>query len=146
MTSLRQAWIEKGSARLLSLELSRDFKDYLNALPWIASTLDWSRMGPFTEINISQSDEASLLAWAEASALGEHSHLAFCFSPKERCLLVPFKAGITHLDELFWEFPGVRFCFGADESSDHVTPCFDDLLQYGAGDILVATARKATKG
>jgi len=140
LTSLRQTWIEQGRARLLPLRVSLEFREYVNSLPWMASTLDWSRL-QYTKINISKASCDELLTWAKSSSLGRHSHLVLFFSPAEQCLLVSLDDGISHIDELFWESPGVNFCFGADVSGDTVTTCFTDLLQYGAGDLLFATTR-----
>ncbi len=139
--SIPEAWLDDGKASLLPLQISADFRDYLNTLPWVGSGLDWSRLQPFATINISQASVDELLAWTNSTALGGHSHMALCFSPKEPCLLVKREDGIRRLDELFWRSPGIRFCFGVDVGADEPRSDFGALLQYGAGDLLFAKTR-----
>jgi hypothetical protein len=138
MTTIRQNWLNEGRAKLLPIQISHQFRDYADSLPWTASTLNWSLLQPYTTINIATASKEALVAWAKGSAIGKRSHLALCFSPNEQCFLVGAEDGVRHIDELFWGSPGVSFCFGVDMACDDIHPHFRDLLQYGAGDILFA--------
>jgi hypothetical protein len=136
--SIRETWIEEGRATLLPSGVSAAFGDYINTLPWVGSTLEWSRLEPFTKIDVAMASNEEVLEWTKLTALGRHSHMALCFSPKEPCLVVKLEEGMRHLDELFWSSPGISFCFGVDVSGDEPQSSFADLLQYGAGDFLFA--------
>jgi hypothetical protein len=142
MKDIAHTWIAEGKATLLPLRISTEFREYINALPWVGSTLEWSRLQPFATIKISQASSQELLVWIRSTELGACSHMALCSSPKEPCLLVTVADGIGHLDELFWASPGVHFCFGVDVGPGAPPrPNFAAILQYGAGDLVFARSR-----
>lgn len=134
--------VRTGAAALLPLSITSAFVETLNRRAWSgASRLDWTRLQPFTTIRC-WADSRDILAWAQASELGVHSHLGFCFSRKEPCVLVAFEAAILDLDAMFHGTGGICFCFAVDVVDGLPVPHFDTLLQVG-DDLLIASARKS---
>ncbi len=136
-----RTWLEEGRAVRLSTAISDAFDDHVAALPWAGTTgIDWSRMPPSREFNVVGKSPAEVYAWVKATGLGRRSHIAVWYSRTEGGVVVPLRAGAEALDEFYWDAPGPRFAFGAEVEGDAVQPFFADILQYGYGDLLVATA------
>jgi hypothetical protein len=56
-------------------------------------------------------------------------------------IVVPLRVAAEAPDELYCDAPGPRFAFGAAlDSTGAVESFFAELLQYGYGDLLIATA------
>jgi hypothetical protein len=51
---------------------------------------------------------------------------------------MPTSAAILNIHALYAAAPGIRFAFGSDFVDGTYCPVFEDLLQYGAGDELIA--------
>lgn len=130
--------IDTGRAVELSPDVGQAFDEYLGTLRWTGTSLDWSRMGPSSEIDVRQATPTQILAWAKDTALGRHSHLMIFYAPGESVLAMPLECGIENLDMLYWDAPGVRFAFGGDFVGGKLCPAFGDILQYGGGDLLIA--------
>ena len=140
MPGLSEAWIEEGRASLLPITMTAEFEGELLSMPWVVSTLDWARLRPTAPLNRARASAEELLQWAQRTAIGACTHMALCFTPKKPCLLVKVEDGLRYLDQLFEEAPGVRFCFGVDVANGTVRPHYDAVLQYGSGNLLVASA------
>ncbi len=115
---------------------------HVAALPWEGTTgLDWSRMPASHEFDLVGKSPAEVYAWVKTTGLGRRNHIAVWYSREDGGIVVPLRVAAEALDELYRGAPGPRFAFGAEiESSGAVQPFFADLLQYGHGDLLVATA------
>ena len=137
-----RSWLEEGRAARLPTALSDLFDDYVAALPWRGTAaLDWSRMPASRELNLVGKSQADVFAWVKTTGLGRRSHVVVWYSRTEGGIVVPLRVGAEALDELYCDAPGARFAFGAEiESGGALEPFFGDLLQYGYGDLLVATA------
>jgi hypothetical protein len=134
-------WLQEGRADRLPTAISDAFDDHIAALPWAGTTgLAWSRMPPSREFNVVRRSAADVYAWVTTVGLGRRSHIAVWYSRREGGIVVPLQTGAEALDELYWDAPGPRFAFGAEIESGVVEPFFMDVLQYGYGDLLVATA------
>jgi hypothetical protein len=83
---------------------------------------------------------AEVYEWGKTTRLGHRGHIGIWYSRKEGGIVVPLRAGVEALDELYWDAPGPRFAFGVEVVEGDVHPFFADILQYGNGDLLVATA------
>lgn len=118
------------------------FEVHVAALPWAGTTgLDWSRMPASRQLNLVGKSPAEVYAWVKTTGLGRRSHMVVWYSRTEGGVVVPLRVGAEALDELYYDAPGVRFAFGAvADGGVVVQPFFADLLQYGHGDLLVATA------
>jgi hypothetical protein len=136
-----RTWLEEGRAALLPTAVSDAFDAHVAALPWAGTTgLDWSRMPPSRELNLVCKSPLAVYAWVQSTGLGRRSHMVVWYSRTEGGIVVPVRIGAEALDELYFDAPGPRFAFGAAVASDGaVQPFFADLLQYGYGDLLVAT-------
>jgi hypothetical protein len=134
-------WLEEGRAIRLPTAISDAFDDHVVALPWAGTTgLDWSRMPASREFRVVGKSAADVYAWIKTTRLGPRSHIAVWYSRKEGGIVVPLRAGAEALDELYWDAPGPRFAFGGEVEGGDVQPFFADILQYGHGDLLFATA------
>jgi hypothetical protein len=134
------AWLKTGKGLPITSEISRAFDDYLNQLPWAGTTaLDWSKMPASQELNVVGKSPADVFEWIKTTRLGAHSHIAIWYSRDDGGVVVPTQAGVFALDEFYLYAPGIRFSFGVDLDKGGVRPFFCDLLQYGYGDLLVAT-------
>jgi hypothetical protein len=136
-----RTWLEEGRAVRLPTTISDAFDDHITALPWAGTTgLDWSRMPASSEFNLVGKSPLDTYAWVKTTGLGGRSHMVVWYSRKEGGIVAPLRVAAEALDELYCDAPGPRFAFGAEvESGGAVQPFFADLLQYGYGDILVAT-------
>jgi hypothetical protein len=135
-----RTWLQEGRATPLPTAISDAFDVHLAALPWAGTTaLDWSRLAA-RQLNVVGKAPAEILHWVMTTRLGTHGHIAIWYSRDDGGVVVPLRAGIEALDEFYWGAHGVRFSFGVDLVDGRVSPFFDDLLQYGHGDLLVATA------
>jgi hypothetical protein len=93
------------------------------------------------EYNVVGKSPADVYAWVKGTSLGRRSRMVVWYSRMEGGIVVPLRAAVEALDELYCDAPGTRFSFGADvDSGGALEPFFGDLLQYGCGDLLVATA------
>jgi len=137
-----RTWLEEGRAVRLSTAISDAFDDHVDALPWGGTTgLDWDRMPASREFNLVGKSPAEVYAWVKTIGVGRRSHIAIWYSRKEGGIIAPLRVAAEALDELYWDAPVPRFAFGAElENGGAVQPFFEDLLQYGYGDLLVATA------
>lgn len=137
-----RTWLEEGRAARLPTVISALFDDHVAALRWAGTTgLDWSRMPASRELNVVGQSPTDVYAWVTRTGLGRRSHMVVWYSRMEGGIVVPLRAAVDALDELYCDAPGARFSFGADvERSGALEPFFGDLLQYGCGDLLVATA------
>ena len=134
-----QTWLAEGRAIPLESATSQAFDEYVHSLRWSGTTgLDWSRMPSFRQIDLAHSAVEQLLRWVRTTAVGRHSHLAVWYSKQEGGIVVELDKGIAALDELYFDAPGPRFCFGVEIDEDTLRPAFEDLLQYGPGDLVVA--------
>ncbi len=136
-----RTWLEEGRAVRLPTAISDVFDDHVAALPWAGTTgLDWSRMPASREFSLVGKSPAEVYAWVKTTGLGRRSHMVIWYSRTEGGIVVPLRVAAEALDELYWDAPGARFAFGAVvESGGAFQPFFADLLQYGYGDLLVAT-------
>jgi hypothetical protein len=136
-----RAWLNKGRAAQLPDAISEAFDKYLHSLQWDGTTgLDWSQLPASRRCNLADTTGNQLLEWARTTGVGRHTHLAIWYSKEEGGIVVPFDEGIIALDELYVDAPGPRFSFGADMEGQMLRPRFNDLLQYGNGDLLIAIA------
>ena len=133
------AWMGSGRGLLVPVAVSAAFGDYLDALPWMASSLDWRRMPPSTEIDLSEASEATITKWLKGTSLARHSHLVAWYESEEEGMAIETTDGIQNLDTLFWGAPGTRFAFGANLTGNTWVPVFADLLEYRGADIVTAT-------
>jgi hypothetical protein len=132
-----RAWLSAGRGEPLSQEVSRALDAHVRALPWVGSAIDWARMPASSRLGLDATPEA-MVSWAKSTRLGRHRWLAVWYSLEAGGIVVPLEDGIAGLDELYWDAPGLRFCFGADSASGEATPVLSDFLQYGSGDTLIA--------
>jgi len=131
-------WVHDKRAFALPTEFSTRFEQFLNGLPWLGSALDWSKMPSAQVINLASADANDLHIWLSKTRIGAHSHIAIWYSAERGGLVVPLEIGVTNLDELYREAPGVRFAFGVDLREGQLEPAYGALLQYGSGDDLIA--------
>jgi len=109
------AWLQEGSALQLPAPISDVFDDYVAALLWAGTTgLDWARMPPSREFNVVGRSPAEVYEWAKTTRVGQHSHIGIWYSRNEGSVVVPLRAGVEALDELYWDAPGPRFAFGVE--------------------------------
>lgn len=78
--------------------------------------------------------------WVKTTRVASRRHISIWYSRNEGGIIVALRDGIAALDELYWDAPGPRFSFSVDVGEGIVRPFFSDILQYGYGDLLVATA------
>lgn len=142
MTPEARKWLFTGRARALPDHLSIEFDRYLNTLAWLGSGLDWSKMPSEKRINVVDATPSDFAAWLAGTAIGQHSHTVVWYSAEEGGIVVPAIAGVDDLDELYWHAPGVRFACGAELQEGIVVPRYSDLMQYGSGDEIIATAAR----
>lgn len=133
-----EVWIRDGRATRLPDVLSLEFDAYLNRLPWIGSSLDWSQMPPSRTFNSAGKKRYDLRSWIAETKIGSHTHIAIWYSGARGGLVVPLDFAIANLDALYRHTPGVRYAFGVDFIERQMRPVYGDLLQYGNGDELVA--------
>lgn len=133
-----QSWLNSGRARLVPVEMADSFGAYLDTLPWVGTSIDWSRI-PSQSVQWCELSNEGLVSWARSTRAGRHTHLVACFSPAEPALLCEFDDGIRNLDVLFWAAPGVRYVFGADLADGVIKPAFTDFIEYDGGDRLTAS-------
>jgi hypothetical protein len=137
-----RAWLEEGRAVRLPAAISDRFDDHVTGLPWAGTTgLDWSRMPASSQFNLVGKSPTEVYAWIKTTGLGRRSHMVVWYSRTEGGIVVPLQTAAEALDELYCDAPGPRFAFGAGvEGGGTIRAFFADLLQYGYGDLLVATA------
>ena len=133
-----EQWIRDGRATRLPDALSQEFDAYLNRLPWLGSTLDWSKMPPSRSFDVAGKKRYELRSWTAETKIGTHTHVAIWYSRVGGGLVVPLGFAIANLDALYRHTPGIRFAFGVDFIEGQMQPMYGDLLQYGNGDELVA--------
>jgi len=130
MIRYNERWIQSGEAVVLDPDLVLQFVEYLDTLPWFLSSLDWDKIRPHTEVNRANVTADEFLSWALASALGQHTHMAFVVSPSMPSLVTEVEFGIRNLSSLFLHYPGVNFCFGVDRVGSAFVCSFAHILQY----------------
>lgn len=142
VTPIAAEWIAKGRGFALPREFSVAFNRYLHELPWLASSLDWSRMPPGVTLDVSSSTAPEFGRWLDGTRIGKHSYIAVWYSVPEGGVVVPIGSVTAEtLDALYWGAPGIRFSFGIDMRDHAVEPSYGDLIEYGNGDVLVAVSR-----
>lgn len=140
MKEVPEQWLREGRAQLLPHEISVAFDRYIMTLPWEGSALDWDRLPRAEAINVVTASPAEFQAWVSRIALATHAHMAVWYSESEGGIVVPTDAGIAALDELYWKYASIRFCFGVDIVDGAIVPSYKDLLQYGKGDLYIAVS------
>jgi hypothetical protein len=136
-------WVLTGRAILVPASVSAAFADYIEQLPWMASSLDWERMSPSSPVDLSDADKDEVFEWFTRTSLAKYSHVVAWYGPNEEGLAVEARDGIQHLDTLFWGAPGTRFAFGASFMGNTCIPSFADFLEYRGADIVTATLAPA---
>lgn len=131
-------WVVDGRAKALPGELSDAFDRYLCALPWVGSSLDWTKLPPPEQINVVRASPDEMRAWLSRTAIGGHSHIVVWYSAREGGIVVPLEVGFEHLDELYGAEP--RYCFGLDIVRGAMKPVYEALLEYGKGDLYSAVS------
>jgi len=136
-----ELWLKNGRASRLTATVSDALDRHVSSLPWAGTTgLDWSKMPPSVELTAARQSPEAILQWVETTRIAHHAHAAIWYSKREGGIVVRYREGILALDELYRHAPGPRFVFGVDVADGVVQPALLDLLQYGHGDLLVATA------
>lgn len=139
MVPTAEKWLREKRALSLPTEAALRFEEFLNTLPWLGSSLNWSRMPPAVTINVANAQRRDLLAWGKKTRIGSHTHMAIWYSAEEGGVVVGTDFGLLSLDELYRGAPGVRFAFGVDWGAEsYAYGAYADLLEYGAGDKVTA--------
>jgi len=138
LPGIARSWVRERRAVVLPDELSRGFDRYLLSLPWAGSALDWSKMPAPQSFDLRCVDSAEFQEWLRKTRIGVHSSVAVWYSAERGGIVAPLLMALECLDELYWGAPGVRYAFGVDVEGSRMEPAYGDLVQYGAGDLLVA--------
>lgn len=145
MNVVAKRWLSDGRGVALLEEHSRGFDMYLNRLPWAPAKVDWTQMPASTTFYLGppfyEDHARRLLEWFRSTTIGKHTHIAVWYSIYSGGIVVPAVDAVLSLDELYAYAPGVRYAFGIDAQQS--APRYEDLLQYGDGDILVAVPAPA---
>ncbi len=137
---IEEQWIRDGRANPLPVAISDEFDAYLKLLPWIGSSLDWSKMPPSRIFDLVGKKRYDLRSWIAATRIGHHAHIVIWYSRVRGGVIVPLNFAVANFDALYRYAPGIRFAFGVDVFEGKIHPSFGDLLQYGDGDELVAVS------
>ncbi len=141
MNKIAQKWLDEGLATRLPHSISKEFDTHLLRQPWIGASLNWSLMPRSERLDVSEASPDEVMAWVARTRIGGHSQIVVWYSVEKGGIVVPLQQGVMHLDELYRDAPGVRFAFGADFVKGELKPDYSSILQYGAGDELIATGK-----
>jgi hypothetical protein len=135
------SWVNDGRGRPLASSVAHALHDHVNKLPWRGTTgLDWGRMPASIQLNLVGKSDDDVYRWARQASVGAHDELAVWYSRERGGIIVPLREGIMALNELYRGAPGPRFSFGVETGPSGDRVILADILQYGYGDLLIATA------
>jgi hypothetical protein len=133
-------WLSDGRAAALPQEMSVAFDDYLERLPWAGTTgLDWRLLRNCSTFDLRGKSPADVRDWLLGTRAGSRTHMCIFYSRAEGGIIAETRVAGEALDELYQDAPGPRFSFSATLREGIVTPFYADLVQYGNGDMLVAS-------
>ena len=135
---LVRSLIESGLAEPSPVSVSSAFDQYLSTLPWHPTSLDWSRMPPWSRFRLTPSNEEDAIAWACEMAIGRSSHVTVVYAPNEPGLRCTLDTAIRNLGPLFAAAPGKNFLFASNRVADDWQQRFMDLMEFDGGELLTA--------
>ena len=116
-------WVGEHDAVVVGPEKAAEFEAVLDALPWIATSLDKLAIGGL----MTRDDASDLADQVRQARLGRHTHAYVMYDPDSPGLIAPLADVLADLDLLYWQAPGYRYLCGA--SADlRLSP--DDLAEY----------------
>lgn len=131
--------VAAGKAKLLPVQISRDFAKFLESCPLqlpLGASIDWSRVAGHSAIGWYEKSDQELVEWARTLRLGRCGHVALWYNSDEPCLLTGFEFGVSNLDTLTWGAPGPRYLFGVDLRDGNSVCSFDAFLEVTGGRLL----------
>ncbi len=135
-----QALVQSGEATVVGVALCEAFERHVDRLPWWPSKLDWSRIGNWTSIRLSEASAEDVLRWAETTRLWGHSHAIAMYSGREPGLACTVEFALRHVDRLLG-LSRTRFLFGADRRGEMWVPAHEDFVEYDGVETLTASRR-----
>lgn len=140
-----EAWVRSGHASLVGAEVCTGFHDWLLCLPWLPTSVDWSRLD-HAIVDCSALSDEEIVDEVSKYPISEHSHLLVMYTPNQPGLICKFSDGIANLDLLYWKAPGVRYFCGIDIGVGARTPCYPHFAEFdGHAKIRIYTAKETSQ-
>jgi hypothetical protein len=114
-------------------ELAQELDARLSLLPWSVTSILWHQIDgcAVTDLDKLETNEREMAAFLTVSGFAKCPVAAALLTPTEPPILGAPAVVFSHLDEMFWKYPGPRFVFGCTKSSEPPKPVANVLAQYG---------------
>lgn len=123
-------WRDNHQCRVVEPERVQEFFDYLHALPWGTSRLNWQSI-PHLSIEFGEDDPQP--QWAtqfSGTPLGRHELLLVAYAPRQEALVGRREEVLADIDLLYAGSPGARYFCGADIRQDALSLTVEDFAEF----------------
>lgn len=131
-------WIENGIAVLTSTDISKEFYDFIETLPWnyIDGRIDWNVLGNI-KIDLKNLEENEIIDRIKSSVIGQYERVVFWYDVSEPALSCRADVAFANFDVAFWNAPGRRYMFGANSFGKELICYYQDFAEFDGADTII---------
>ena len=122
-------WIQSGRAQIVDSEMCAAFHERLLVLPWLPTSVDWSKVSHGVVDGTFLTDD-ELLDQVKKFSIGDSLHIMIMFTPDQQGLVCSLDDAVKNLDLLYWKSPGARYFCAVDYSKERTVANYSKFGEF----------------